>query len=134
MSRHVLIDFRTEGHLGREFDSIKPIGILMERADGRGFESRYLPEVTEDQDAGHDNYVRTMQATDEFRDAWNNGFPVAVTVGELFTYLADQSYLGTRFRSLGMVDDGVTIEDAYRRYVVGAEPLPVLDDEELPSV
>ena len=133
MAKTILVDFDTE--LFRTFEDQRPIGVLLERGDGKpGFESQYLQEVTDDEvDTGHDNYVRTMQVVDEFRTAWNSGGGVDISVSELFTYLADNSYLGLRLRSLGKVDDGVTLEEVFNLYVVGEAPLPVVDDEEFPQ-
>lgn len=133
MSKTILVDFDTE--LFRTFEDQRPIGVLLERGNGEpGFESQYLQTVTDDEEeTGHDNYVRTMQVVDEFRAAWNQGGTVDISVPELFTYLADNSYLGLRLRSLGKVDDGVTLEEAFDLYVVVESPLPVMDDEEFPT-
>jgi len=130
--RTLLVDFDTDP--GRHFEAIRPIGVLLEREGGQGFESRYLEAVTESGDSGFDNYERTMAETQEFRDQWNTGESPGVTVKEYFTYLADNSYLGLRLRTLGMVEDAATLEQAFERYVVQAEPLPELDDEEFPQV
>jgi len=50
----------------------------------------------------------------------------------LFTYLADNTYLGLRLHTVGLVEDGMTIDEAFSRFVVNREPLPALEDEELP--
>jgi len=134
MSRFVLVDFDTERRDGRDFEVVRPIGVLLER-DTEGFESLYLDEVTEGRDTGSDNYRRTMEAVDEFRTKWDTGQPVEITVGQLFTYLSVGSYLGLRYRTVGMLDDGVTIEEAFQTYVVDREPLPELrEGEELPQI
>lgn len=132
MSKTILVDFDTEP--GRDFERVRPIGVLLERSGRAGFDSQYLEAVTEEGDSGHDNWVRTMQAVEEFRLRWDHGdeFRGMVTVRELFTYLADNSYLGLRLRSLGDVDDGVSLAEVFERYVVQAEPLPILSDEEFP--
>lgn len=133
MSKTILVDFDTEP--GREFDDLRPIGVLLESLDPIGFTSRYLAAVTEEQDSGHDNYLRTMSAVEELRTGWEVGEPEAVTaasVVEFFVWLADNSYLGLRFRTLGMVDEAVTLDEAFDLYVVQASPLRVLSDEEFP--
>ncbi len=126
----ILIDFDTEGPLSRNFDEVIPIGVLLEDAV-EGFVTKYLESVTEDQDSGHDNWVRTMSkvegVVEEYRKQGGT-FEAA----RLFTYLADNSYLGLRLHSVGLVDDGMTIDEAFSRFVVKREPLPVLEDEELP--
>ncbi len=133
MSKTILIDFDTE--LFRTFEDQRPIGVLLERGNGDpGFDTQYLFTVTDDEDeTGHDNYMQTAQAVEEFRSAWDQGAPVEIRVADLFTYLADQSYLGLRLRTLSKVDDSVTLEEAFNLYVVGETPLPVLDDEEFPT-
>lgn len=128
----ILVDFDTEK--GRDPTDNEPIGVLLERGERAGFDSFYTEAVTEEQDSGHDNYVRMMLAVESFRDAWDKGGDdPGVSVVELFTYLVDNSYLGLRFRTLGKVDDSVTIGEAYKRFVENGEPLPVLSDEEFPS-
>jgi len=129
--RTILVDFDTDA--GRDFNDIVPIGVLLERADGASFESLYTEAVTERGDSGFDNYVSTMEATSDFRDVWDSGgdssqFP---TVKDLFIYVADNSYLGLRFRAIGMVDDSATLQEVFDLYVVQQEPLPVISDEEL---
>ncbi len=132
--KHIIVDFDTEGYLGRDFDAVRPIGVLLERGEQAGFDSLYLESVTEEQDSGHDNYVRTMEATQTIRDIWDAGLEEpTVTVEQLFTRLADAGYLGLRLRSLGKVDDGVTLQEVFDQYVVQAEPLTVFDDEEFDS-
>ncbi len=136
MAKTILVDFDTER--SRDFEEIRPIGILLERGDRPGFDSQYLQSVTDDEDeTGHDNYVRTMEATELFRELWDKGDTLEgiggeTSVAQLFTYLADNSYLGLRLRSLGMVDDAVTLQAAFEMYVVNGEPLPVMSDEEFP--
>lgn len=129
----ILVDFDTEP--GRDFADVRPIGVLLERKPGEGFDSLYLQTVTDDEDdTGHDNYVRTMNATEAFREIWDKGLdaePIA-TVEELFTYLATNGYLGLRLRALGKVDDAVTLEEAFDLYVVQAKPLVEMSDEEFP--
>ena len=134
MAKTILVDFDTESREGRDFEVIRPIGVLLEYGEAAGFESLYDFAVTDEQDSGHDNYVRTMQATEEQRAKWDQGEDPGVSVAELFTYIADQSYIGTRFRTVGIVDDSVTLTEAYERFVENQEPLPVIDDEELPRV
>ena len=134
--RAVLVDFDTSGPR-RGFDSVRPIGILLERVGSPGFDSMYLEGVTDGEDPGHDNYVRTMQAVELFREMWDKGeAPQGVTEATetraLLTYLADNSYLGVRLRSLGLVPDETTLGEAFETYVVRAEALPVSDDEEFP--
>lgn len=129
--RTILVDFDTEP--GRNFDDVRPIGVLLERFEGAGFDSMYLESVTEEGDSGHDNYVRTMTETQEFRDRWDAGEDVGAPVSAYFTYLADNSYLGLRLRVLGKVDDGVTLQEAFDKYVVRAEPQVLQDDGEFPS-
>lgn len=132
MSKTILVDFDTEP--GRSFDRVRPIGVLLERVGRAGFDTQYLEVVTEEGDSGHDNYVRTMEVTNEFSLRWDKGDELKgmATVRELFTYLADQSYLGLRLRSLGDVDDGVTLQEAFELYVVQQEPLVAANDKEFP--
>lgn len=132
MSKTILVDFDTSK--GRDFEKQRPIGVLLERVGRPGFDSQYLESITEDSDDGHDNYVRTTQVVDEFRLRWDKGDELKgmTSVRQLFTYLADQSYLGLRLRSLGDVDDGVTLAEAFDLYVVQALPLVAANDEEFP--
>lgn len=130
MSLAILVDFDTEGPLSRSFDEVTPIGVLLEDAV-EGFLVKYLESVTEEQDFGHDNWVRMMSkvegVVEEYRKQGGT-FDAA----RLFTYLADNSYLGLRLHSVGLVEDGMTIDEAFSRFVVNQEPLPVIEDEELP--
>lgn len=128
--RAILVDFDTEP--GRAFEDVRPIGVLVEREGGSGFESLYLEAVTEEGDSGHDNYVRTMAQTQEFRDRWDLGEDVGAPVSTYFEYLAESGYLGLRLRTLGFLDDGVTLQEAFDQYVVRAEPL-VASDREITS-
>lgn len=130
----IIVDFDTE--VGREFEQARPIGVLLERLEPAGFESLYLESVTEDEDeTGHDNYVRMMEATADIRRAYDKGQPTPglVTVEEMFTRLADGSYLGLRLRVLGKVDDGVSLEEAFEQYVTLGQPLVIRSDEEFPQ-
>ena len=86
----------------------------------------------QEQADGHDNYIRTLEVVDPFRIIWDNGGDPGVSVAQLFTYLADQSYLGLRLRSLGKVDSDVSLDEVYERYVAQAEPLEPMSDEEFP--
>jgi len=132
MSKTILVDFDTSQ--GRDFERQRPIGVLLQRVGRAGFDVQYLESITEDSEDGHDNYVRTMQAVEEFQLRWDKGdeLPGMTTVRQLFTYLADQSYLGLRLRSLGDVDDAVTLAEAFELYVVQQEPLVLARDEEFP--
>lgn len=130
----ILVDFDTEP--GRDFEDVRPIGVLLERGALAGFDSLYLATVTQDEDdTGHDNYVRTMEAVAEWREMWDKGLPNTgkVTVSELFAYLAENGYLGLRLRSVGKVDDSVTLEEAFLKYVVSGEALEAIEDEEFLS-
>ncbi len=130
MSLAILIDFNTEGPLSRNFDEVIPIGVLLEDAV-EGFVTKYLESVTEEQDSGHDNWVRTMSkvegVVEEYRKQ-GGSFDAA----RLFTYLADNTYLGLRLHTVGLVDNGMTIDEAFTKFVENGEPLPALEDEELP--
>lgn len=135
MSKAILIDFSTEHQLGTSIAGLVPIGVYLERAT-RGFDSLYLTSITEDSEAGHDNYVRTMEAVEEFRFEWDHfdrQLAKGVSVEELFVYISQQSYLGLRYRVIGKVEDSVTLEEAFTKYVVNQEPMTVLDDEEFVS-
>jgi hypothetical protein len=130
--KSILVDFDTEP--GRYFEDIHPIGVLLERGSVPGFDTMYLPSVTDDADSGHDNYVRTMEQVAEFRQAWDKGeeTPGMTTVEKLFMYLATGGYLGLRLRTIGKVEDGVTLEEAFDLYVVQEKPLAAMRDEEFP--
>ena len=58
--------------------------------------------------------------------------PVQLIPVSVQKHLADQSYLGLRLRSLGDVDDGVTLQEAFELYVVQQEPLVAANDKEFP--
>lgn len=132
MSKLILVDFNTEGALSRNFDEVEPIGVLLED-EIEGFRTLYSTAVTESQGPGHDNWIRTLAAVAaQLMGYQKRGEPLDVP--ELFTYLADNSYLGLRLRAVGRVDDEMTIQEAFDRFVVNREPLPLLEDEELPSV
>ncbi len=127
----IIVDFDTE--VGREFEQARPIGILLERLELPGFDSLYLETVTDDEDdTGHDNYVRMMEAVADLRLAYDKGLPLEglPTVEELFTRLADGSYLGLRLRVLGKIENDVTLEAAFEQYVTDATPLVIRSDEE----
>lgn len=130
----IIVDFDTE--IGREFEQARPIGVLLERDVLPGFDSLYLETVTNDEDdTGHDNYVRMMDAVADVRFAYDKGQPLEgmVSVEEMFTRLADDSYLGVRLRTLGKVEDGVSLEEAFTQYVTLEQPLVIRSDEEFPT-
>jgi len=126
----ILVDFDTESPLARNFDEVIPIGVLLEDAV-EGFLTKYLESVTEEQDSGHDNWVRTMSKVEGVVEEYRK-FGGPFDAVRLFTYLADNTYLGLRLHAVGLVEDGMTIDEAFSRFVVNREPLPALEDEELP--
>lgn len=126
----ILIDFNTEDALARNFDHVTPIGVLLEDAT-EGFLVKYLETVTEDQDIGHDNWVRTMTAVERYVEDYRKRGESFDAV-RFFTYLADNTYLGLRLHTVGLVENGMTIDEAFTKFVVNREPLPALEDEELP--
>lgn len=128
----VLVDFDTV--VGRDFSRIHPIGLFLETPEG-GIEMRWRT-VFEDGEADSDNYLRTLKAVESWLEGWRSGsLPEgAPTARQMLTYLADQSYLGTRYRSISMLEDDVSLEEAFKRFVVHEEPLPVVADAELSDV
>lgn len=132
MPRAILVDFDTEDALSRSFDEVRPIGVLIED-EVEGFVSRYLDLVTEDQGSGHDNWIRTMEAVTGQVEEWRKR-GVELNVPALFTYLADNTYLGLRLHTVGLIPDGMSTEEAFEAYVVNGQPLPLISDEELPDV
>lgn len=118
----VLVDFDTHG--GRDFAVVKPIGVWVTRDDG-GLDVRYLPEVEDANDPGHDNYMRTLMMLEPFLNAWRSGGGVQDFRSHLI-YLAETSYLGFTFRTIAEIDVGA--DEAYDRFVVKQEPLPVQEE------
>lgn len=117
----VLVDFDT--HMGRDFEVQRPIGVWLTRADG-GIDLRYRPEVEDGEDPGNDNYLLTYQSLEEFVDGWRGG-TMTPDFAALLEYLSETTYLGRCFRTFSEVPDEMTIDEAYERFVVNEEALPV---------
>jgi hypothetical protein len=88
---------------------------------------KYRSEVEDAEDDGHDNYLRTLRSLEEFVDQWRSGqgkpdFPA------LLEYVTEVGYLGWTFRTVGVVDDPITISEAFERFVMDEEPLPVSEE------
>lgn len=131
MSKAMLVDFDAEA--GFNFDEMRRIGVVIEDGSG-GVSLRYRSEVIEDEaDTGFLDYVRTLQRIEPFLEAWNRRAE-SQDWRVIFTRLANESYLGLRFRVVSLVEDEVTVDDAYERYVVNGEDIPVVEDEELIDV
>lgn len=118
----VLVDFDT--HMGRGFEKYVPIGVWVTLPNG-GLDVRYLDDVTEGDHPGFENYLRTYQELEQHLDAWRAGqeepdFPA------LLEWCQEMTYLGFRFRTLAEIEE-MTLDEAFERYVVRAEALPVPD-------
>ena len=124
--RVVMVDFDTSR--GTDFGKVRPIGVFLASPDGKAVVLRYRPE---DEEEPSDNYFGTMTYVQPFLDEWRHGFPVAWS--QLLVRMEEQTYLGLRFRTVSLVPDEMTVEEAFERFVVKAEPLPVVDEKELPS-
>lgn len=117
----VLVDFDT--HMGRDFDAQVPIGVWVTRPDG-GVDLRYLTEVTEGDHPGFDNYLRTYQQLEEHLDAWRAG-TAQPDFEELLQWVTETAYLGFKFSTLAEFDEEISLDEAFDRFVVNGEPLPV---------
>ncbi len=126
MPKAMLIDFDAE--VGFTFDEMPRIGVLIEDGQG-GLVIRYRREI-EEQEAltGHQDYKQTVEAITPAIDAWNNEAE-KIDWRALLTRLANQSYLGLRFRVVTLVDDEMTLDEAFARYVEGDELIPVVENE-----
>ena len=116
----IMGDFDTSG--GRDFEALRPIGVWLTQADG-GISLRYRPEVEDGEDVGHDNYLRTLRSLEDPVDQWRAGKALP-DFAELLVRVSDSSYLGLTFRTIGIVDDAMSIDEAFERFVIAEEPLP----------
>jgi hypothetical protein len=118
--RTVMVDFDTSG--GREFDVQRPIGVWLTRPEG-GIDVRYRQEVEDGEDPGFTNYFRTVRQLEDWVDGWRAG-RMNPNFSEILEWAAETGYLGFRYRTVAEVEDSVTIDEAYERFVEKGEALP----------
>lgn len=116
---YVLVDFDT--HLGRGFEVQRPIGVWV-TLDPFGVAFHYRTEVEEGEDPGYENYMRTFRALEGPLQAWRAGEEIQFATW--LEYVSETTYLGTAFRTFGFLEDPITIDEAFRRFVLDEEPLP----------
>jgi hypothetical protein len=119
----ILVDFQERG----SFEAHRPIGLWLTTAAG-GAEVRYLPEA---ENEPYDEYLRTMVLAEQWLVAQRRQEPVDWP--NVLVRLADRTYLGVSFRSVGHVGDEVSLDEAFRLYVEEGKPLPITGDEEMAS-
>lgn len=128
MSKNAIIDYDTLGSF--EVADYVPIGVVIE--DGTGDVAiRYTVEVVEDV---HPRYQAMVRHLEPSREGWNRrGERQDWT--EIFGRLVNQSYLGIKFRIGTFIEDDMTVDEAFDRFVTNREiPDDIsVDDERVPS-
>lgn len=128
MSKNVVIDYDTLGSF--EIEDFVPIGVVIE--DGTGDVAiRYTLEAVDDV---HPRYQAMVRHLESSREAWNRRAEEQDWT-QIFGRLVNQSYPGIKFRIGTFVEDEMTVDEAFERFVVRREtPEDIsVDDERVTS-
>ncbi len=128
MAKNLVIDYDTFGSL--EPEEYEPIGVVIE--DGTGDVAiRYTSEAEEDD---HPRYHAMVRHLEPSREAWNRRAEEQ-DWNQIFGRLVNQSYLGIKFRIGTFVDDDMTVDEAFDRFVTNRETTEDIsvDDERVTS-
>jgi hypothetical protein len=118
----VMVDFDTSS--GRDFAALRPIGVWVAHDDG-SIEVRYLPEVEDGEDLAHANYLRTLRSIEEPLQEFRSG-TARPDFHEILRWITEGSYLGLSYRTVASIGS-ITLDEAWRRFVIDQEALPVQD-------